>query len=79
MGPATEAAFYATALAANAAGNLFIGDSYAGKVRKVDPAGMITAYAGPLFPSDGGINAASLAVDSQGNLYIVDLINSGPF
>jgi uncharacterized protein (TIGR03437 family) len=86
-GPATAASFYPTAIAADAAGNLYIGDA-AARVRKVDVSGMITTYAGngsvgggPAFVSDGhpavatAINPSSLAADSVGNLYIADLFN----
>ncbi len=74
------------AVAVDSQGNLFIADSRNNRIRKVSPAGIITTVAGngvPGFSGDGGpATAASLnypydvAVDPQGNLFIVDLNNN---
>jgi uncharacterized protein (TIGR03437 family) len=83
-GPAISAGLnFPWAVLADAAGNLYIGESSA--VRKVSPGGIISAYAGGGgggFSGDGGpATAASLAVvaglalDSGNNLYIADLGN----
>ena len=90
-GPATSALFSWPAgqsylgVAIDGAGNLYISDvnSGSGRVRKVDPSGTISTYAGAGF-GDGGDGgpaatagvrtAAGLAVDSQGNLYIADTV-----
>ncbi|MGA3017764.1 MAG: hypothetical protein ABSF62_11640 [Bryobacteraceae bacterium] len=83
-GPAISAGLnFPFAVLADAAGNLYIGESPV--VRKVSPGGIISAYAGGGgggFSGDGGpATAASLAVvaglalDSGNNLYIADLGN----
>jgi sugar lactone lactonase YvrE len=85
-GPATKASlFLPTAVALDAAGNLYISDSYNNMVRKVSPAGIISTFAGTgaaLFDGDNvpAITAslsypAGLALDSAGNLYIADATN----
>ena len=70
----------------DAAGNIFIADYGNYRVRKVDTAGIITTVAGNGSPSDISendngdegvataalINPVDLALDSSGNLYIVD-------
>ena len=82
-GPATSAAFNAAQfLAADNAGNLYIGDPTARRVRRVDAGGIITTYAGNGTvgtAGDGGpaVNAqflgiSALSVDGSGNLYIAD-------
>lgn len=85
-GPATDAQlFYPTAIAVDGTGNLFIADSSNHRVRKVSPNGTITTVAGhgvPGFSGDGGPATASqlnypqgLAVDGNGNVFIVDADN----
>jgi len=73
------------AIAADAAGNLYIADSFNRRVRKVATDGTITTLAGtgiPAFLGDGGLaaNAATkeiygVAVDSLGNVYLADTLN----
>lgn len=73
------------ALAVDAAGNLYIGDTNNFRIRQVDPGGTITTVAGSGSPGDSGdgfpavqaqLNQISdLAVDSSGNLYVADLRN----
>ena len=85
-GPATSAQLSGpTDVAVDAAGNLYIADSTNLRVRKVDVAGVITTVAGtgaPGYGGDGGPASAatlnspfSVAVDTVGNLYIVDRLN----
>ena len=82
-GPATQASLSApSAVAVDAAGNLFIADENNYRVRKVDPQGIITTVAGNgtnSFSGDGwlaveaGLSAPKgVAVDPAGNLYIAD-------
>lgn len=63
-------------------GNIYIGDHYNGRIRKVDTAGIITTVAGGGSGGDGGpATAASLngpegvAVDESGNIFIADHYN----
>jgi sugar lactone lactonase YvrE len=77
-----------TGLAADAAGNVYIADTYNGRIRKIGTNGIISSVAGDGSPGfngrgspfgDGGpaTNAAlwhplNVAVDAAGNLYIAD-------
>jgi uncharacterized protein (TIGR03437 family) len=81
-GPATSAQLGGPrGLAVDSAGNVYIADSYANRVRKVSN-GVITTVAGngtPGFSGDNGPATSAqlaqpfgLAVDSAGNLYIAD-------
>jgi hypothetical protein len=73
-------------LAIDTAGNVYIADSLAQVVRKVDTTGNITTVAGnpaATYPGDGGpatsagLNApVGLSVDGAGNLYIADSQNN---
>jgi NHL repeat len=82
-GPATQAALNNPAdLAVDAAGNLYIGDMYNHRIRKVSPDGLITTFAGTGvegFRGDGGpatkaqiSEAAAVIVDPAGNLFFSD-------
>src|SRR5258706_11217304 len=85
-GPAPKAALSApTALAADAAGNVYITDSSSFRIRKVNPGGVISTIAGNAkqgFSGDNGLAIAAmifppspgtgLAADRQGNLYLAD-------
>ncbi len=94
-GPATTAItqfFLPSAVNMDAAGNLYIADSYNHRIRKIDAAGIITTVAGNglraglligSYSGDGG--AATLAglsaphwaiTDNAGNLYISDQENN---
>ena len=86
-GPATAAKFYGIQDAVvDAAGNIFIADDNNYRIRKVDPQGIITTYAGigiQGFSGDGGPASAAklsgitdLAFDAAGNLYLADYANS---
>lgn len=63
-GPATSAALYATGVAVDVAGNLFIADPANSRVRKVSPDGIITT----IVEKDGV--PCQVAVDAEENLFI---------
>ncbi len=71
-------------LAYDKGGNLYVSDSNQNVVRKVSPAGTITAFAGSgssTFSGDNnpataaGLSAYGLAADGSGNVYIADFSN----
>ena len=72
-------------LALDAAGNLYLAESFGNRVRKIDVAGTITTIAGTGergFSGDGGAATESqlgspraIAADSVGNVYIADSYN----
>jgi len=81
-GPATEAALNSPeGVAVDAAGNIYIADSFNNRIRKVDTSGVITTIAGngsPQYTGEGVATQVSLndpsgvAADKSGNLYIAD-------
>ncbi len=80
-GPATDASIdLPSGVAVDAAGNLFINDTYNFRIRKVDSSGMITTVAGggEDFGDGGPATSAVLdfpfdvTVDGSNNLYIAD-------
>ncbi len=86
-GPATAATFNVPlGMAVDAAGNLYIADDLNFRIRKVDPSGTITTFAGngtSGFSGDGGPATAAqlgavfdVAVDRSGNVFIADLGNA---
>jgi len=85
-GPATAAQIdFPTGLQFDAAGNLYVTDWGNNRIRKVDPAGIITTVAGngdQSFNSDGLAATATalnrptdVAFDAAGNMYIADTDN----
>lgn len=86
-GPATSAKLNRPHdVAVDSSGNLYIADTYNYRIRKVDTSGIITTVAGngtQGFGGDGGaaISAelgytGNIAIDSSGNLYIIEMFNS---
>ncbi len=80
-GPATAAQLMPSQIALDTAGDLFIAETFGQRIRKVNPAGIISTFAGTGtmgFSGDGGpaVSAQirdphSLAVDRFGNVYII--------
>jgi hypothetical protein len=82
-GPAVEAAFnFITAVVADTEGNLFISDWGNHRVRKVNPAGVVSTVVGNgektiagdgVSPTATGLRGPwGLGIDAAGNLYIAD-------
>jgi uncharacterized repeat protein (TIGR01451 family) len=69
-GPATSAElFYPSSVAVDSNGNLYIGDSNSGTVRKVATSGNIGTS---ITAAVAGNGISSIAVDAAGNLYVTD-------
>jgi uncharacterized protein (TIGR03437 family) len=88
-GPATSASLslgFASGVALDSSGNLYIADTYNGRVRMVSANGIITTVAGSGnygFSGDGGPatsasleNPTGIVVDTSGNLFISDSYNN---
>ena len=81
-GTGTAAGFnYPIGIAADTTGNLYVGDQFNEKVRKITPAGVVTTLAGSgaVGSGDGAGSSATfyyptgVAVDNSGNIYVTDL------
>jgi sugar lactone lactonase YvrE len=85
-GPATNASLtYATSVAVDASGNLFIGDAGNCHIRKVRTNGIISTVAGngsDFYSGDGGaatgagLDPYCVVVDASGNLFVADMFNN---
>jgi len=85
-GPATSASLNSpSGLAFDAAGNLYIADSYNQRIREVSTTGTITTFAGTYYGYGGdngqAVNAQfaypnGIAFDSSGNLFVADSANA---
>ena len=85
-GPATGANLRGPrSMVFDAAGNLYIADTSNNRIRRIDPLGNISTFAGTgtgSFSGDNGVAASAtlnapqgIAIDSAGNLYIADTAN----
>lgn len=85
-GIATASAIaHPSGIASDAAGNIYIGDSFNHRIRRVTPAGEISTFAGTgaaTFGGDGGpatqaqlYHPEGLAFDRGGNLFVADSVN----
>lgn len=84
-GPPGTAQFgYLWGIVADDAGNLYVGDENA-TIRKIDPAGVVTTLAGSAheYGSNDGTGTAArfrypagIAADSNGNLFVADVLNN---
>jgi len=82
-GPATAAELHwPYGIALDGAENIYVGEFYNNRIRKINTSGVISTYAGngsPGFSGDGGPATAAMftdpwgvATDASGNVYIVD-------
>jgi sugar lactone lactonase YvrE len=74
---------YLQGIAVDSVGNLYAADSVNNAIRKIDPSGVVTTFAGGTSGSTDGIGTAAafnrpsgISIDSSGNLYVADTNNT---
>ena len=82
-GTGTDAQFnYPTGVAVDSSGNVYVGDTFNHRIRKITPAGVVSTLAGSTEDfADGAGNTAQfdypygVVVNSEGNVYVADAFN----